>query len=422
MPVRRYALVGCGVRGLGMYARPMGRHYGDVATLVGLCDTNRTRMAYSNHVLGTNLPTFTDFDELLAETKPDAVIVASVDGTHAEFITKALAAGCDAITEKPLCIDEAQVRAILAAEEQSSGRVIVTFNYRHIPHHMKIRELVRQGAIGRALSVDFHWYLDTTHGADYFRRWHRRMANSGGLLVHKASHHFDLINWWLNTEPEEVFARGRRVFYGPTREERGERCLTCDYKKRCEFFFDITRRDYLKGLYLDAESEDGYHRDGCVFSEEIDIYDTMSATVRYANGALMSYSLNAYMPYEGYRLAINGDCGRLEADLLERTPGQSGLPKLEIRLAPHFQPAQVIEVPPAPGDHGGGDRRLRDALFRGAPAESLQAIAGAHAGAMAALTGIAANRSIELGKPVAIRELLRRRPSHSEGGIIASDT
>ena len=50
------------------------------------------------------------------------------------------------------------------------------------------------GLVGRPLLVDFSWVLDTSHGADYFRRWHREKQNSGGLLVHKSTHHFDLVN------------------------------------------------------------------------------------------------------------------------------------------------------------------------------------------------------------------------------------
>ncbi|OGO51277.1 MAG: hypothetical protein A2148_00285, partial [Chloroflexi bacterium RBG_16_68_14] len=393
-----------------MYAAPLVRDYRDVAALVGLSDANRLRMAYANQALGTDIPTFTDFDAMLEQTEPETVIVATMDGTHHRFIIRALEAGCDVITEKPLTIDEEKCRAILAAEERTGRTVTVTFNYRYISHHSKIRELVQQGAIGRVLSVDFHWYLDTQHGADYFRRWHRRMSNSGGLLVHKASHHFDLVNWWLDTEPEEVFAWGALRFYGPTREERGERCLTCRYRDTCAFYFDLGSREHLRQLYLQAESEDGYYRDRCVFSEEIDIYDTMTVAVRYANGACMSYSLNAFMPYEGYRLAINGDRGRLEADLLERAPGRSEPPRFELRLAPHFQPAEEIEVALASGEHGGGDRRLRDALFRDTGPDPLARQADSRAGALATLTGAAANRSIQWGRPVTIQELLQPEP------------
>ena len=56
--------------------------------------------------------------------------------------------------------------------------------------------------------------LDTSHGADYFRRWHREKDKSGGLLVHKSTHHFDLVNWWLASSPKTVFAMGGLRFYG----------------------------------------------------------------------------------------------------------------------------------------------------------------------------------------------------------------
>ena len=58
--------------------------------------------------------------------------------------------------------------------------------------------------------------------ADYFRRWHRDKRNSGGLLVHKATHHFDLINFWLGSAPELVMALGGLRFYGhENAQERG---------------------------------------------------------------------------------------------------------------------------------------------------------------------------------------------------------
>src|ERR1700693_1564108 len=119
MPRRRYALVGCGARGIWMYARPLVRHYTDVAELVALCDTNRTRMAYCNQSLGTLLPAYTSIDEMLAQVRPDVVIVASIDRVHHEHIIASLEAGCDVITEKPLTIDDEKCRAILAAERRT---------------------------------------------------------------------------------------------------------------------------------------------------------------------------------------------------------------------------------------------------------------------------------------------------------------
>src|SRR5207253_3194520 len=89
------------------------------------------------------------------------------------------------------------------------------------------------------LAIELECFLDKRHGADYFRRWHRRKENSGGLLVHEGTHLFDLVNWWLADQPRDVFAMGERRVYGPTRAARGERCSTCPHTATCEFYVDL---------------------------------------------------------------------------------------------------------------------------------------------------------------------------------------
>jgi predicted dehydrogenase len=402
--MKRYVLVGCGVRGINMYARHLSKYYADVGELAAICDINQVRMDACNAYIERPVPTYTDFDAMLRETKPDTVIVTTVDRTHHDFIIRSLEAGCDVITEKPMTVDEEKCRAILDAERRTGKRVTVTFNYRYSPQHQQIKRMIMDGAIGEVLSVDFSWPLDYIHGADFFRRWHRRLENSGGLLVHKATHHFDLVNWWIDSEPEEVFAHGSRSFYGPTRKERGERCHTCEHTETCEFFFDMSKIEYMQALYLNAEHEDGYYRDQCVFADEIDIYDTASVAVRYKSGASMAYSLTAYSPWEGYDLVLNGTKGRLEVDFLERAPGRS--PGIEIALHPLREPARSIEPDTGTGEHYGGDRLLRDHLFRGFESDPLGLQADSRAGAMSILTGVAANKSIQEGRPVPVAELI----------------
>ena len=314
----RYCMVGMGHRGVGMYGVPLVKEYADVAEVVGICDINPTRLALAKRAMGGNVREFTDFAEMMRSVDCDSVIVTTKDATHHDFIIHALQSGRNAITEKPMTIDDEKCRQILAAERASGKSVRVTFNYRYGPYPTRIKELLAQGVIGDVVSVDFHWFLDTVHGADYFRRWHRQKENSGGLFVHKATHHFDLVNWWLADEPETVYAKGTRRVYGPTREERGERCLTCSHQETCEFYLDLQKSDELRNMYLEAESDDGYIRDGCVFSEEIDVEDTMAALVTYRGGAHMTYTLHAHMPFEGWRIAFNGTKGRLEAGAAER--------------------------------------------------------------------------------------------------------
>jgi predicted dehydrogenase len=404
--MKRYVLAGASSRGLQMFARPITERFAGHAALVGIYDPNRTRANVVSRACG-GVPVFDDFAEMLAVARPDCVIVTTVDRYHHEYIIRSLQAGCDVITEKPLTIDEVKCRAILAAERESGRRVTVTFNYRFQPYATRIKELLRQGVIGTVLSVDFQWLLDTSHGADYFRRWHRRMENSGGLFVHKATHHFDLVNWWLEDEPELVFALGERRFYGPTRPQRGTRCSTCEHQHTCEFYVDYASDPLLKALYFDAEHEDGYYRDGCVFADEIDIYDTMSATVRYRQGAQLSYSLVAYSPYEGWHAAFNGTAGRLE--LHEFHSGNDArLPTQEIRLFNRRGELITYTVPKAQGGHGGGDERLQERLFSGRNwPDPLGHMADSWAGAISILIGVAANRSARSGLPVRVHDLLR---------------
>jgi predicted dehydrogenase len=306
-----------------------------------------------------------------------------------------------------MTIDAEKCRAILAAERRTGRRVTVTFNYRFSPYTSRIKALLREGAIGKILSVDFEWFLDTSHGADYFRRWHRRLENSGGLLVHKATHHFDIINWWIEDYPQRVYALGDRRFYGPTRAERGERCSTCAYQRTCEFYFDLAADPLNKSLYSDAEHLDGYHRDGCVFSPEIDIYDTMSVNVRYHHGAFLTYSLIAHCPYEGWRASLNGTGGRME--LQEYHSGQSAAePNYYVRLFNRNGAESTHSIPKLAGTHGGSDALLAARLFRdGDMPDPLGQSAGSLDGAMSILLGIAANQSIITGQPVEVDSLLR---------------
>jgi predicted dehydrogenase len=403
---KRYAVVGTGVRGIGMWGTPIARDYQDAAEFVGLCDLNPLRLAAAKTAMGVTCPTFTNLDEMLDKTKPDLLMVTTVDATHSACIVNALRRGIEVATEKPMVIDETQCQQVLDAEKKSGKRVIVTFNYRYAPKHQKIKEILMAGEIGKVTSVDFSWYLDTSHGADYFRRWHRLRNRSGSLWVHKATHHFDLINWWLDADPVDVSAFGKLANYGKAGPFRSTNCRPCPHKSKCEYHFDITRNRQMMDLYVAAESADGYLRDGCVFKDDVDIFDTMNAVVRYSNGVTMSYALNAFMPIEGYRLAFNGTKGRLEVRDYERQPWDPG-EETEMHLIKNFAQRTKVAIPTATGGHGGGDTILRDLVFRGRQVPAHLQLPSSRAGAMSCLTGIAARKSCDSGARVSISDLVK---------------
>ncbi|HSC26542.1 MAG TPA: Gfo/Idh/MocA family oxidoreductase [Vicinamibacterales bacterium] len=405
---RRYAIVGTGDRAQGMWGRALAQKYSDVLEFVGLCDINPKRVEVSRQMIGVDCPTFTDFDRMCDTAKPDLLMVTTVDAFHSEYIVKGLDRGIDVMTEKPMVINEQQCQAVLDAEARAKRKIVVTFNYRYAPKHQTMKEILLSGEIGRVLSVDFAWYLDVYHGADYFRRWHRLKNRGGSLWVHKATHHFDLVNWWLDADPVEVMAEGRLNVYGRNGRFRSTHCRPCPHKQDCRFHYDITTNATRMKLYVACEDADGYHRDGCVFREDVDIYDTMSAVVKYSNGVMMSYSLNAAMPFEGYRVAFNGDLGRLEVRDHERQPWEvPPADDTEIYVTKSFGQRRRVAVQQGEGGHGGGDDRLRDLIFRKVDAPAHMRLPDSRAGAMSCLTGIAARKSVEEKRPIRIADLVR---------------
>ncbi len=402
---RRVALVGTGHRGAGTWGRELLVNCRPFVELVGLADQNSLRLERARAAIGTNAPTFADPAVMLAVTRPDTLIVTTRDDTHADLIVAALEAGIDVLTEKPMATTAAACRKILAAEKRTGRRVDVGFNYRFSPTAKTIKQVLLSGVIGEIASVDFHWYLDTQHGADYFRRWHAFQAHSGSLFVHKATHHFDLLNWYLAADPKEIFARGSLRHYGANSPFRGVRCKTCPHADICPYFLDIGRDPWLDMLYEDPSREDGYFRDACVFREDIDIFDTMSAAILYENGVQVAYSLNTFMPIEGYHLAFNGTKGRVEIRQYEKQPWE--MPdEDEILVIRNFAPVERIRVPFTRGAHFGADIELQNMLFAPDVPDPLGQRAGARAGAISVLTGVAAAESARSGRPVEVMPLL----------------
>jgi predicted dehydrogenase len=423
---KRYALVGTGSRA-GMYIEAILGQHAPVAKLLALCDSNSIRMKHYASQATYDVPCYRhlEFKRMLLETHPEVVIVCTPDATHHEYIITAMQQGCDVITEKPMTTTAMACQDILQTIRDTDKTLRVTFNYRYSPRNSKVKEILQAGNIGEITQVHFEWLLDTLHGADYFRRWHRDKINSGGLMVHKATHHFDLVNWWLNATPELVFALGSLSFYG--KHNALERGIKSDYErssnnpeaKNDPFALHLEQDPTLKALYLDAEKEDGYFRDKNVFAEDITIEDTMSVLVRYDTGALLTYSLNAYSPWEGYRVAFTGTKGRLELTVVERpyvlsdngslidpsyNPSEVIAPKLVLHQ--HWQKPVTIPIEEVHGSHGGGDDKLLKDLLEGVSDDPLGRTAGHIDGAKSILIGVAANQAFETNQPVRIKDLI----------------
>ncbi|WP_407562256.1 Gfo/Idh/MocA family oxidoreductase [Streptomyces sp. 184] len=420
--------------------------------VAALCDPNPVRIAHHQRLLkDAGEPeaaawTPEDFPDRLRTEGIEEVVVTTVDAVHDAYIVPALEAGCRVVTEKPMTTDAARCRRILRTVEATGGELAVAFNYRFNPVHEEVRRQLARGAVGEVLSVHFEWLLDVRHGADYFRRWHREKYLSGGLMVHKSSHHFDLVNWWLGARPQHVFGYGRLGFYGREAGERSgyrrdyERAHGSAEARDDPFALPLAENDALRSLYLHAESHDGYLRDRNVFGDGITIEDDMSVLVRYDTGAAMTYHLTAYSPWEGYRVAFNGTGGRLELEVEEsrwqppRLPTASGRGAIHgdkamanaggprILLRPLWREPYAVPLPDYDhAGHGGGDERMLTALYGPADpagthgtADATATGAGQYAtavdGALALVTGLAANESFSTGARVITSDLVAVPP------------
>lgn len=436
---KRVAVVGIGHRAASWIDAAMDTHAEHVR-VVGLCDRQLQRAEDAiSHWSIEGCRAFAEIDDLLESTRPDLVVVCVPEAMHAQVICRALDAGCEVATEKPLCTTVQDAKRILDAERRAGRPILMGFNYRHIPLCREVRRLIQSGAIGMPVSADLNWTLDYRgHGGSYFRRWHSDMATSGGLLITKATHHFDLMNWWMDDTPVSVFARAKRRFFGPEHSPFGDdhaaRCRDCHQAEHCDFHRPtVSAAQRSQELGYRVRDVRDYEGDLCVYRPEIDIADTHSVCVEYRNGALLNYSLNAAAPFEGWTLAINGTNGRLETQITDAKPRPGwqrdlvilrrdhSIVKLDpaehfvadwpaeytVHVMPHDAVAYQTRVPNVTGGHGGGDAKIIAGFYRPDGADQrrqdpLGTFADATAGAYSMAVGDAANRSAQSGEPITI--------------------
>ncbi len=433
----RYAICGLSIRGTYHFVLPLlgkspyleNEDYSDCSEVVGILEPDRTRVEVFFENFGIrNIPVYSlqqGVEEMIRETRPDALLVAGPDYTHYEYIMAGLKHNLRVISEKPVVINSQQMQDVLSAEKSSKGSLTVAHNYRYTVTNQKIKELLLQDKIGRIVNVEFVYNLDTEHGSSYFYRWNRVREKSGGLSIHKSVHHMDFINWLVCSVPETVFAFGGLNYYGANGAHRprgadGKPLDLVQTKAQCPYFQKhyaskgqspeepmLLGWDKLKMPY-----DFQYPKDRYIYDEEIDVEDTYSAVIRYQNGVSMTYSCNFSTPWEGYVLAINGTEGRLEVSHhSDPDPTGNGLTQPQqdkIKVTPLFGVPEEHVVDLVAAGHGGADPLIRHDLFRGLSAHSLQyqLPADSYAGAVAVAAGEAIWRSAVDGRPYTLRELL----------------
>lgn len=415
---KRLFLIGASVR-VGALVKAVQEHYADGYEFCACLDSDRAKMADFLRYHHLEIPQYgmEEFDTAVTETHPDIAVITTTDATHAGYIVRALDSRISCMVEKPLCINENQCREILAAQKRNPEVYAVTMhNSRYHACFRKTIELVKSGAIGEIKGIFYNEKLDLFHGSSYYRRWNRDKKLSGGLQIHKSSHHFDKINFLLKSKVEWVSATGCLTTYGAANSPfHGEKCSTCAHAENCRFYLNYHRNEIYEKLYSNTGGEiHAYTPDNCVFSPEVSAEDFFQIFCMYENKIPMSYSLSANCHYEGESLSIEGTAGRLEMNrLVYRTVDVRGGEARNVRKdnslrIVRFQTGETEifnaddEIQNA--NHGGCDERIYEDLFGMNKSEML---ASFNDGIQAVLVGIGANLSMAAnGRKIYLQPLL----------------
>ena len=171
------------------------------------------------------------------------------------------------------------------------------------------------------------------------------------------------------------------------------------YTVQCPFYINILETDIYKNYYYDVEAASGYYRDGCVFAEEIDIYDRMALNVLFEDGATMNYSLSCYSPDEGFRVSFTGTKGRVEMASFSSGPHKDD--PIQIKIITEDNQEKIVTTAYDTGTHGGADAKMLEVLFgMNQDPDPLGRCAGSYEGYLSLAVGDMAVQSIQTGREV----------------------
>jgi predicted dehydrogenase len=362
-PSLRYGVIGTGMMGV--------EHINNLlrlpdAVVTAISDPHPRSRDWAQLAVGLDTPLqrFETHHELLASGLCDAVVIASPNHTHHGVLLDVLRTPHHVLVEKPLCTTVADCQEAIDLADATAarwpGRVVwMGLEYRYMPPTQAVVREVADGTIGRLRMVAIR-----EHRFPFLVKvgnWNRFTRNTGGTLVEKCCHFFDLMNLLVGTPPLRVMASGAQ---------------------------DVNHLD---------ESYDG---------ERPDILDNAYVIVEYAGGvrAMLDLCMFAEASRNEQEISVVGDAGKVEALVTEGVVRvgrrADGIGKVSERLV-HDDGVRHE------GMHHGASYlehvAFMDAIRRGIPAAvTLQD------GMMSVAVGAAAHRSIDEGRPVTIQEVLAR--------------
>lgn len=198
-----FGLLGCG-RIAKRHAELLGSGQIAGARLAGVCDVIPERArAYGERF---SVPWFTGMDDMLASPDLDAVSILTPSGMHADHAIAVAAAGKQVIVEKPMALRLEDADAMIRACDAAGVKLFVVKQNRFNVPVLKAREALEAGRFGKLVlgTIRVRWCRDQSYYAQ--DSWRGTWAQDGGIMTNQASHHIDLLEWFLG-RVESVHAR-----------------------------------------------------------------------------------------------------------------------------------------------------------------------------------------------------------------------
>ena len=207
--------------------------------IVALCDIQKDRLDTACGMC-QGAERYDDYHKLLERSDLDVILVATPNYVHKEVVVAALKSGRHVLTEKPMGITVAECNEMIQTAK-SSGKVLqVGLQLRYSPFYQKVYSLIADGAIGKPRFVWFNefrgdWAKQSSDPEiDNKINWRFYQKLSGGTLLEKSCHYFDLFRWMIGTEPVSVAATGGVNFYTNGRDTLDHASVVIDFQGDCK--------------------------------------------------------------------------------------------------------------------------------------------------------------------------------------------
>jgi predicted dehydrogenase len=165
---------------------------------------------YTKKIPGAAAQCFSDYKQMIAQTKPDIVTIAAESGKHPEIAVYCLNSGCHVICEKPMALSTKDACAMIDAAKRNNRKLAVCFQNRFNAPVQRLRAALDAGRFGRILhgSIQIRWNRNDAYYAE--APWRGTWAQDGGTLMNQCTHGIDLLQWILGEDAVRVQAQARR--------------------------------------------------------------------------------------------------------------------------------------------------------------------------------------------------------------------